>query len=196
MDGEIFTIGHSNHPQATLLGLLGRHGIAAVADVRSSPYSRHNPQFNREPLERALRAAGVAYVHLGRELGGRPADRACYVDGKVRFDLIARTPLFQAGLDRLRAGMRRQRLCILCAEKDPIACHRFLLVCRHLAAPGIAIRHILEDGSLEDHEAADRRLLALLKIPGRDLFAGAAEQIEKACTTQAARITRNAPASE
>jgi uncharacterized protein (DUF488 family) len=196
MGGEIFTIGHSNHALSTLLELLGRHGIAAVTDVRSSPYSRHNPQFNREPLERALRDAGIAYVHLGRELGGRPADPACYVDGKVRFDLIARTPLFQGGLKRLRTGMRTQRICILCAEKDPITCHRFLHVSRNLAGPGIAIRHILEDGSLEDHAAAERRLLELLNIPERDLFAGTTEQVEKACAIQAARITRNAPAPE
>lgn len=188
MDVELYTVGHSTHAPTTLLALLAAHGITAVADVRSHPYSRYNPQFNKEPLERMLRDAGIAYVFLGRALGARPADPACYEGGRVRFDRLAATALFREGLERLRRGMRLHRLCLLCAEKDPVACHRTILVCRAVAGPGLAIRHILEDGSLEEHAAAERRLMALLKVPEDDLFAGTAGQLEKAYRIQAGRI--------
>src|SRR5439155_24000994 len=70
---RLFTVGHSNLEAEGLLGLLRAAGVTAVADVRSSPYSRRLPQFNRAALEASLRAAGIAYVFLGAELGGRPA---------------------------------------------------------------------------------------------------------------------------
>ena len=188
MNLELFTIGHSTHAPEKLLALLSRHEITAVADVRSSPYSRYNPQFNKEALERLLRDAKIAYVFLGRELGARPADLSCYDNGKVRFDLLAQTGLFQEGLDRLRKGMHSHRICLLCAEKDPISCHRTILVCRNISGPGVTIRHILEDGELEDHEKAGQRLMAVLKVPEYVLFAEPSSQLAKAYDIQAEKI--------
>jgi uncharacterized protein (DUF488 family) len=147
---EIFTIGHSNHPIGTFLDLLRRHRVTALADVRSVPYSRRQPQFNREALAAALRDAGTAYVFLGAELGGkRPG---------LSWSDIVRTPEFAAGLARLRDGAERHRAAFMCAEREPLDCHRTLLVARHLKTPGLAIRHILADGTLETHEATERRL--------------------------------------
>src|SRR6266705_3804026 len=100
----VFTIGHSNLEFPRFAALLNQHGIQAVADVRSSPYSQHNPQFNREPLQRALREQGLSYVFLGEELGARRSEPECYVNGKVDYSLIARTPSFMRGLDRLVQG--------------------------------------------------------------------------------------------
>ena len=149
---EIFSIGHSNHPIGHFLDLLRRHQIAALADVRSRPYSRFNPQYNRETLAETLRAAGMSYVFLGAELGGKR-------DG-VSYAEIAASDGFRRGLDRLREGAARMRVAFMCAEREPLDCHRTLLVSRHLTAPDLAIRHILADGTVEEHESVERRLVA------------------------------------
>jgi uncharacterized protein (DUF488 family) len=184
----LYTIGHSNHDLAKFLELLRRHEIAAIADVRSHPYSRYNPQFNRESLEPALARGRLEYVFLGEELGARRSEPECYAGDAVRYDLVAESALFRAGLDRLRRGMANYRVALMCAEKDPLTCHRTILICRHLRADVAEIRHILEDGSSETNEAAERRLLALLKLPPRDLFRGEAEMIEQAYDLQGEKI--------
>jgi uncharacterized protein (DUF488 family) len=180
MKDPVYTIGHSTHSAEKLIALLTRHHITAVADVRSHPYSRINPQFNKEEFRTNLKAAGIAYVFLGRELGARSGDRSCYVNGKVQYDLLARTTLFQAGLDRISQGMNTHRIALMCAEKDPLTCHRAILVCRHLVARGVAAQHILEDGRLESHDEALKRLLAELGLPDRDLFCTRDEVIAEA----------------
>ena len=148
---DIFTIGHSNHPAGHFLSLLSRHGITALADVRTTPYSRFNPQFRRETLAAALQAAGIAYVFLGAELGGkRPG---------VSHAEIAQSESFRRGLARLREGSERYKVAFMCAEREPLDCHRTILVARHLASPDIAIRHILADGTIEEHESVERRLV-------------------------------------
>jgi len=170
MDRRIFTIGHSNYEFAQLLALLRRHDITAVGDVRSQPYSRRYPQFSREPLEKSLKESGILYVFLGRELGARSDDPRCYENGSVRYERLAKTELFQAGLDRVERGMETHRLALLCAEKEPLHCHRFALVSRELARREIPILHILEDGRAEPHEATVSRMLLSLHLPEADLF--------------------------
>src|SRR5262245_20434636 len=102
----VFTIGHSNHPIDRFLDLLKRNSVEVVADVRSHPHSRYSPQFNRLALEEALRAVGVRYVYLGRELGGRPANAAFYDEqGHVLFDQLTQSSEFQAGIERLQKGL-------------------------------------------------------------------------------------------
>lgn len=180
MSNIVHTIGHSTHLAEEFIALLLRHQITAVADVRSSPYSRFNPQFNREAIKTALSAAGIEYVFLGDELGARSKNQSCYVNGKVRYDLLARTPLFQRGLDRIAEGAKNRRIVIMCAEKDPLACHRTILVSRHLVVRGLAVQHILGDGRLESHDDAVARLLAELRLPDHDLFRSRDEIIEEA----------------
>ncbi|MFL6603292.1 MAG: DUF488 family protein [Steroidobacteraceae bacterium] len=185
----IYTLGHSNHPIERFLGLLQPHGITAVADVRSTPYSRFNPQFRREKLQAALAASGIEYVFLGEELGARSQDPACYDSaGRVSYAKLARTELFRKGIGRLRAGMADHRISLLCAEREPLECHRTILVARELVREGVAVTHILGDGSLESHEHALQRLAASLKLGGGDLFSDSADVIEQAYELQAARI--------
>lgn len=184
----LFTIGHSNHPVERLLELLAKHAVSAVADVRSHPFSRYNPQFNREELQKTLKAAGIEYVFLGKELGARSEDPSCFLDGKLQFDLLSRSGLFRSGLSRLRKGMERYLIALLCAEKDPILCHRMILVCRNMRSEAQEIRHILEDGSLEDNRQSERRIMLSLGIPENHLFATAGELIEKAYDLQGKRI--------
>jgi uncharacterized protein (DUF488 family) len=169
-DLTIYTVGHSNVSAEAFVALLRQHGITAVADVRSHPYSRYLPHFSQPALKATLREAGLHYVFLGRELGARPDDASCYVNGRAVYARIAATPLFARGLERVRQGAATERIALLCAEKDPITCHRTILVCRHLRDPELAIRHILADGTLEEHGALEQRLLRLRGLDQLDLF--------------------------
>ena len=188
MTGTLYTIGHSTHETQKVIDLLRRHSVTAVADVRSRPYSRMNPQFNRGPFSERLKSSGIAYVFLGRELGARSKDRSCYSQGKVQYDLLARTNLFQAGLASVTQGMTTHRVALMCAEKDPLRCHRAILVCRHLVTRGIDVKHILEDGRLENHAECISRLLVEHGLSERDLFRSRAEIIEHAYSERGRQI--------
>jgi uncharacterized protein (DUF488 family) len=184
----IYTLGHSTNSFAQLLSLLKTHDITAVADVRSQPFSRVNPQFNRKPFKAALKECGLSYVFLGAELGARSTDPTCYVSGKVQYDLLAKTLTFQRGLERLEKGVAKFRVAIMCAEKEPLICHRTILVARHLHERGFAVRHILEGGVLEDHDSSMDRLLKLLRVSERDMFRSRAEILSVAYAMQGQRI--------
>jgi uncharacterized protein (DUF488 family) len=146
----IWTIGHSNMEIGELVANLQRHAIEALADVRSWPRSRHAPWFDREPLAETLRAAGISYVWMGPDLGGRPDEPALYLpDGRVRYDRVAATESFKDGLRRLRAGSENMRVAIMCSEEDPEHCHRRLLIARVLVAEGVAVSHIRRSGEFE-----------------------------------------------
>lgn len=189
MDDVLYTIGHSNHELPRFVALLRQHGIEAVADVRSSPYSAYNPQFNREALRGYLESQRMGYVFLGSELGARRTEPECYDDeGRVLFDRVASAPAFRSGLERVKSGARSLRVALMCAEKDPLTCHRTILICRALRDDLPDIRHIREDGTTETHAEAETRLLALCKLPERDLFHTREELLADAYDCQARRI--------
>lgn len=157
---ELFTIGHSNQSIEAFLLLLEKYGITAVVDVRSHPFSRYLPHFNQSQIKASLSSAGIKYVFLGKELGARPEDLSCYdTGGKALYDRIAATSLFLAGIQRLLKGVASYKISLMCAEKDPIACHRNILVCRQLRKYNLQINHILLDGELESHLQLEARLL-------------------------------------
>jgi uncharacterized protein (DUF488 family) len=156
----LFSIGHSNLDWPHFLGLLRLAGVTAVADVRSSPYSRRLPQYSRPELERALGQQGIAYVFLGDLLGGRPADAALYgADGRLDYENVRQTPAFRRGLERLIAGLEGHSVAMLCAEDDPLDCHRGLMITPALAERGIAPTHLRSDGATENTPEMERRLL-------------------------------------
>ena len=188
----IYTVGHSTHTFDQLLCLLRQHEITAVADVRSQPYSRLNPQFNREPFKISLRESGLLYVFLGAELGARTDDASCYVNGKIQYEILARTASFQRGIERLRQGTEKNRIVIMCAEKEPLACHRTILISRHLREQNISVRHILDNGILEDHDASIERLLKLLGLAEPDMFRSREELVSLAYTLQGEKIAYSA----
>jgi uncharacterized protein (DUF488 family) len=192
MNQTIYTIGHSNTGSEHLQSLLDRHGITAVADVRSRPYSRFNPQFNREALATVLKNFGRNYFFLGQELGARSEDLACYRDGRAQYALIAQTALFKRGIECLLAKMENFRIAILCAEKEPLSCHRSILISRYLHEKSVNVRHILEDGSLEDHDALLLRLLAVHGIQENHLFFTRDELVAMAYEKQAEQIEYSA----
>ena len=186
----LYTIGHSNHKIEDFVSLLKRYEVTCIADVRSAPYSRYCPQFNKDALSVALEAAGIAYMFLGRELGARPDDPCCYEGDCVNFQYLAKRKEFKRGIEHLLADITKHRIALMCAEKDPLQCHRTILVSRHLKKHNIHIKHILADGSTEEHTEAERRLVGTLKTepaffePTKE----EAETIEQAYDQQAKKI--------
>lgn len=193
---EIFTVGHSTHSFEKFLALLQTQGVTAVADVRSSPYSRFNPQFNREELRGALKGHGIQYVFLGKELGARSDDQCCYLDGKVQYKLLAKTPLFQSGITRVIEGAETHKIALMCAEKDPLDCHRTILVARELVSRGANVTHILHDGSIESHGDAISRLVAKMGLGEADMFRSEELTVDEAYKKQGERIAYDRKTSE
>ncbi len=184
----IYTIGHSTHAIERFVALLQQHGVELLADVRSTPFSRFNPQFNRASLAHSLNSAGIRYECLGEELGARSSNPACFENGRVSYARLAAAPSFQRGLARLREAAQSQRVAMMCAEREPLDCHRTILIARQLERAGEAVTHILADGSLEENEHTLARLIERLGLPGDDLFSAAADRIEAAYDAQAAKV--------
>jgi uncharacterized protein (DUF488 family) len=190
MQDIIFTIGHSTHPQEHFIALLREHNIEAICDVRSTPYSRVNPQFDREILKESLRTYGIRYVFLGKELGARSEDPVCYVNGKVQYERLAHTDLFRQGLLRVQKGKKKFRLALMCAEKEPLECHRAILVARHLTTLCLEVQHIHADGRIEAHADALSRLARMLHLreDEHDLFRSREDLLAEAYRLQGERI--------
>jgi uncharacterized protein (DUF488 family) len=158
---DVLSIGHSNIPQERFLAMLRAAGVNSIVDVRTLPYSRFAPWFSQKRLAAALSASGVGYAAMGEALGGRPVDPKLYCGDVADYEKMAAQPEFQAGLDRVVEAAARARICILCAEREPLDCHRCLLVARRLNERGLAVGHIHHDGLIEPHAATEQRLLAL-----------------------------------
>ena len=192
-NNTVLTIGHSNHPLETFMDLLLQHRVTVLADVRSAPYSRFNPHFNREPLATALKARQIRYVYLGRELGGRSDDPDCYEDGRIRYERLAQTDRFHEGIERVMRGAVEHRIVLMCSEKEPVDCHRTLLVAQSIDKRGMDIAHIHPDGRLESHADAMQRLINRFNLEQeqQDMFSqqqSRTELIAEAVTRQAGRV--------
>lgn len=184
----IYTIGHSNHSTEQFIALLVKHGVDAIADVRSTPASRFMPQFNRETLKGTLHDAGIDYVFLGRELGARPDNPTIYEGSQVSYMLLARTPEFAEGINRLRNGMQTRRIAIMCAEREPLDCHRTVLIGRMLAEGNASVGHIHSDGRIESHDDAMVRLMVGYGLDQADLFNSRKDLLDEALRRQELRI--------
>ena len=169
---DLLTIGHSNVPAERFVAMLQQAGVGVVADVRSVPASRHCPWFAKANLTARLAQGDIGYSAMGDVLGGRPRGEHLYRDGIADYEAMALRREFQVGLDRLQQAAARSLVCLMCAEREPLDCHRCLLVARGLAERGLAVGHILYDGRVEPHAATEQRLLALALEPETcDLFA-------------------------
>lgn len=191
MTDTLLTIGHSNHPADVFVRLLDEHAVTVLVDVRSAPYSRFHPQFNRAALAGTLAAAGIEYVFLGGALGGRPADPGLYDDGRVRYERVASTAAFRDAVEQVAERAGRDRLALMCAERDPLACHRTLLVAPALEERGARVAHILADGALETHGDTMDRLLARHGLsPRGDLLGTRADAVATAISRETERAGR------
>lgn len=176
----IFTIGHSTQAIEWFTGLLVKHRIQFVLDVRSTPYSRRVPQFNRPELRNQLSVKGVVYAHMSREFGARRSDRQLLdKEGKVDFDLVRTTEAFRAGIKRLKHGVNKgYRIALMCAEADPFQCHRFSMISYQLVREGLSVKHILQDGRLIDNSALEERLwLKYGRHLQKDMFSPISESL-------------------
>ena len=172
----ILSIGHSDHDPQAFLDLLGANRVEVLVDVRSHPYSRRLPHFSRSALEQALRRAGLRYLYLGEQLGGRPLGNVFAQMRGRGYAAMAATPAFKQAIERVVTGAGCFRVALMCAERDPMDCHRALLVGRALAREGATLAHIHYDGRVEPQNDLDQRLLESAgHAGGVDLFSSAAE---------------------
>ena len=185
---KLFTVGHSNHDIEHFIGLLKEHAINAIADVRQLPYSKYASQFNKEALKSALADVDIEYVFMGDSLGARPTDIDCYANDRVDFHKLALASFFLEGMQRLNAGIKKYKIALMCAEKDPIMCHRTILVCRNMRRFDLQIIHILEDATLEDNKDSEKRLLQLHKMCEYNLFQSVDNVIEDAYDRQGVKM--------
>jgi len=191
---QIYSIGHSTQSLGEFIELLNKVQISAIADVRSTPYSRHQPQFNRESLAKDLKKHGIGYAFLGHELGGRgvgPSVRDH--QGRVQYGRIAGSALFRSGIERLREGSKHLRIAIMCTEGEPLNCHRTILVSRYLVKQGFEVTHIHTNGHLEVHHDAERRLLNITGLCEPEFFRTEDEVLEEAYRRQEERVAYVAP---
>jgi uncharacterized protein (DUF488 family) len=192
MGNELFTIGYSPHLPESFLHILRKYKITAVADVRSLPYSQFKSEFNKEKIAEFLKRNGIAYVFLGDVCGARVEDPSCCVNGKVDFTLVSENPRFKEGLKRIISGMEKYRVALMCAEKDPITCHRAILICRNLASRGITIKHILSNGRAEENKESEQRLLQLFNLNNPDMFRSEEQRLDDAYLLQGKKIAHEA----
>ena len=158
-----YTIGHSTHETGDLLRLLQINNIDSVVDVRSSPYSQHNHQFNKETIKADLQKNGITYVFMGDLLGARYSDPSLFFNGTymVDFKKVRETDNFKKGIERVINGINRgHNIALMCAEKDPFDCHRFVLVSYALTKKSITVKHILETGETILNEQLEEKLLS------------------------------------
>jgi len=145
----LYTIGHSNAKIERFLALLTQQQIEVLVDVRSRPYSRYCPHFNRTSLSTSLPQAGIEYRYLGDRLGGRPTDAMFHgPDGTVDYERLAQAPFYRDGLESLKEAAASARMAIMCAEADYRKCHRYWLITRSLLAQGVEVQHLLHSGEL------------------------------------------------
>jgi uncharacterized protein (DUF488 family) len=146
---SLYSIGHSNADIDGFLGLLVRHGIDTLVDTRSQPFSRYSPQFNQQALRKSLAAAGIEYIYMGGELGGRPQGSEFYYgDGKVDYDRLAGAAFYVTGIERLIELGRSRRVAFMCSEADYHNCHRYKLITRSLVRKQIPVEHIGHSGDV------------------------------------------------
>tara|TARA_R110002020_G_scaffold57269_4_gene157804 strand:- start:664 stop:1242 length:579 start_codon:yes stop_codon:yes gene_type:complete len=181
---DLLSIGHSTLEYSTFARRLKSEGVTAIADVRSTPYSRHQPHFSQSNLSNALSGDGIAYVFLGTELGGRPAARQLYTDGIADYEKMAQTETFLSGISRLLRGAERFRIAMMCSEGHPLDCHRCLLVGRHLKRLRIDTRHLLPSGNSIRQSDVESKLLAISGLSEVDMFSSENERIKIAYRKQ------------
>jgi uncharacterized protein (DUF488 family) len=185
---KLYTIGYSCHSIKSLTKALKTYNVEAVADVRSQPFSKFKPEFNRPNLSTELKRQRLKYVFLGEECGARIDDPNCYVNGKADYSLIATNKLFQKGLERIERGLSKLNIALLCAEKDPITCHRTILICHNLKERVSNIEHILCDNTLETHEHVELRLKMKHNLDIPDMFMNEEQLLEQAYFLQSQEI--------
>lgn len=195
-DLTVFTIGHSTHSYEHFLSLLRASEITAIADVRTTPFSRHFPHFNEAALRSELKQDGISYVFLGKELGGRPTGRSFYCNGVADYEKMAKTEIFADGVKRVIEGAKKFRVALMCSEHNPLDCHRCLLVGRALSGRGVRLAHILGDNTLVSQDTIEETLLNLAGRSTDDLLMTACERLSAAYRDRSLKVAYVEPPAD
>lgn len=170
----IYTVGHSTHQLGYFLELLREYNVNCIVDVRSSPASAYNPQYNQEPFKNFLKKNRITYLHFPEEFGARQTDRDLLdEEGILDFVKVRKSWAFNKGLERIWQGVEKGFvIAIMCSEGNPLDCHRFSMVSVGLENDGFAVKHIMKDKSLKEHSELEKELLKEFKkkLPEKDLF--------------------------
>ncbi len=159
-DATVLTLGYAGRTLADFIGRLQATGTQYVIDVRSFPGSPRQPEFARPRMHGEVEDAGMRYVFLGEELGGRPADDRLYTDGHADYAKMTQAPPFRTALERLARGASDGHgLCIVCVERRPEQCHRAKLISEELVAMGVDVAHIEEGDVPTPHVAVRARFV-------------------------------------
>jgi len=193
---KVLTIGHSTLPLGTFFSMLEKARVTAVADVRSSPFSRRMPHFSREELRAALKERGLKYVFLGKELGGRPRASNLYCDGVADYEKMASEPAFHKGIDRVIIGAKEHTIALMCSEHNPLDCHRCLLVGRVLSELHVPLGHILNNGEVAEQHDIEEKLLDISGNATDDMFTTRMERLAKAYRLRARSVAYREPRPE
>ena len=167
---KIYTIGHSNHEIETFINLLKTTKIDMIVDVRSAPFSKMYPHFNRDTLESVLKDNKIGYLFLGDLIGGRSRNRSDYENGQVVYSRLASKDDYQATIKRVLDGSAKFQIALMCSEKEPLDCNRTLLVSQSLSDLGVEVAHINADGKIESQSDVLNRLLRNYNLDAPDLF--------------------------
>jgi uncharacterized protein (DUF488 family) len=191
------TIGHSVYALDDFIVILKQHNINCIVDIRSSPYSKFASQYNREILTEALKKAGILYLFMGDSLGARYEDKTLlFPDGKVDFEKVRKTEEFQKGIVRVIDGLKKgYSVSLMCSEKEPFDCHRFVLVSKALQDAGIGIQHITPEAVILNSELEDK-LFKKYKLSRHDLFCSEEENVVDAYRRRNIDIAYNAKTKE
>lgn len=173
--------------------LLEMHSATMVLDVRSSPFSQYAPQFNKPNLSAELPLGGITYAFAGNELGARSTDSTVYTDGSVDFELLGKSKPYKSGIRRIVELSEGETVVVLCTEKDPVTCHRGILITRLLSDLGVSINHILENGELESQQMMEERMWETEGLPSMDMFRDHDMIIREAYSMVAAKIAWKDP---
>lgn len=149
-ENTLFTMGHSNHLLKDLIKILDDQGINLVVDVRSSPYSKYSPHFNKAHLKTGLEESGIGYLYLGHKIGGRPANEEYYHEGRVLYSLLEKDEKYLEGIGILTELVEDKKVVLMCSEEDPFRCHRHLLITQTLLKKGYHIFHIRANGEIQE----------------------------------------------
>lgn len=191
MTNELYTIGYASFSIGGFIDTLKTYDITALCDVRSAPYSKYKPEFKKDNFHNALSDSDISYIFLGKFVGARVEDPGCFIDGKLHYGLLKETENFRTGINHILNGMKDYRVVLMCAEKDPVNCHRTFLVCRALRSYPVKILHILEDGSLEEQSITERRLLKLYDLDQPDIFRSERERIKEVYDRMCENVVRH-----
>lgn len=158
---EIFAIGHSNYPYDKLIEMIKRYGIDCVVDIRETPYSKYNTQYNREALRESLKSSGFTYVYMGHEFGAKRQTKESYNDdGYADFKKVIKEELFLKGIERITKGLQMgYKIVLLGAMQDPIRCHRSIMLGKYLNEKGFDVKYIMHEGNIVNQDYIEEDLL-------------------------------------